>query len=160
MVLMRIAARRCIAALAIAIAGSHAVAETPDWIFGIREVELLPAPEPFTLDARTAIQASAMLRRSRFLQWYEVDGESGPRTVVVDSVRAVVVDRDPDPSPPNRSRYDIILNGKPIDWDNLYVLYRGRMTNLRLLFTYRNQRPVPEDPYLIPDPLDAPTLPE
>lgn len=148
-----------VAALLLAISCSHLAAESVDRIFGIREVELLPAPQPFTLDARSTIGAIAMLRRARFLQRYEDDGDKRPRTVVVDTVHAVLVDPDPDPSPPNRSRYDIVLNGELLDWDDLYVFYNGRMTNLRLLFTYRNQRPVPEDPYVVPEALDTPVSP-
>ena len=39
------------------------------------------------------------------------------------------------------ARYDIVVNGGSLDWDNSYIEYGGEMVNFRLLFTYRNQYP-------------------
>jgi hypothetical protein len=106
-----------------------------------------PAPEPFSLDAYSAVQAVWMLRRTRYLRLIAESDRA--TTVPVRSVRVTRVQEDPDPAPPDEARYDILLNGTPLDWDNLYIYYNRRMINLRLLFTYRNQRPVPGDRFLL-----------
>jgi hypothetical protein len=31
----------------------------------------------------------------------------------------------------------------------MYITYGGRLLNLQLLFTYRNQRPVPDAPFVL-----------
>jgi hypothetical protein len=49
----------------------------------------------------------------------------------------------------HRRRFDIILNGEPLEWSSHYVEYGGRMVNLQILFTYRNQRPVPAVPFYL-----------
>ena len=54
---------------------------------------------------------------------------------------------DPGAYEGHQSRYDIELNGEPLDWDHTYIEFGGEMVNLRLLFTYRNQGPVPDVPY-------------
>ena len=106
---------------------------------------IVPAPEPFTLSSRDVIHAVFLIRRARFLQYW--DYESRPRTVPVREAYSVHVGFDPDAYEEYRHRYDIILNGEPMDWEHLYIEYDGDMINLRLLFTYRNQRPVPNIPY-------------
>ncbi|MDC7241002.1 MAG: hypothetical protein PQJ50_11645, partial [Spirochaetales bacterium] len=52
----------------------------------------------------------------------------------------------------HRNRYDIIVNGEALDWDNSYFEYGNDLVNLRLLFLYRNQHP-PESfgDYLLKD---------
>lgn len=106
---------------------------------------ILPAPEPFSLNSYDVIDAVLLLRRVRFLQRW--DYESAPETVVVHTARSVHVGFDPDAYYAHQNRYSILLNGEPIDWDHLYVEYAGDMINLRLLYTYRNQKPPPEIPF-------------
>ena len=106
---------------------------------------LVPAAEPFTLNAYDASQAIAMINRARILQYW--DGSSKPHNVTVRSVWAVFVGVDLHAYEGHQSRYDLELNGERIDWDHTYIEYDGEMVNLRLLFTYRNQRPVPDVPY-------------
>ena len=104
-----------------------------------------PAPEPFSLNSYDVIQAVQMLRRERFLQYW--DYVSAPVTIIVREVYSVHVGFDPDALEEHRNRYDVILNGIPVDWDHTYIHYGSDMINLRLLFTYRNQQPVPGVPY-------------
>lgn len=117
--------------------------EPPAWP---RSSVIWPAPEPFSLNGYDALQAMALIRRAGLL--VERTGE-GRRTVVVDSVDAVPAEPLPDYPPGHRDRWDLILNGEAISWDTLYVEYGGRLLSLRLLFTYRNQRPVPDIPYVL-----------
>lgn len=118
-------------------------------LFGLTETRLRTAPDPFSLDGYSAVQAVWMLRRARFLQRLPAgEPTTAPETVVIESVRVV---RAADADRAGERRYDLELNGRPLAWDELYILYDGRMTNLRLLFTYRNQRPVPGARYLIPE---------
>ena len=102
---------------------------------------ILPAPEPFTLNSYDAIHAVFMIRNEPAL--LRVDG-SGQRTIIsVETVESVWVDFNPDAYLNHQNRYDILLNGEPLDWEHLYIEYNGSMVNLRMLFTYRNQQPVP-----------------
>ncbi|MFW5784529.1 MAG: hypothetical protein ACOCY8_08435, partial [Spirochaetota bacterium] len=113
---------------------------TEDWA-----PPIVPAPHPFTLNSYDVIDAVWLIRRARFLQWW--DGTERPRTIVARTVRSVWVDHDPEAYEGHRNRYDILLNGEPADWNNLYVEFGGDMINLRMLYTYRNQQPVPDLPY-------------
>jgi hypothetical protein len=111
-----------------------------------RSTVIYPAPEPFSLNDHDALHAMAMIRRAGLL----VRATGGGReTVVVDSVAAVEADPIPDYPPAHRRRWDLVLNGEPLPWDSTYIEYGGRLLNLRLLFTYRNQRPVPDIPYVL-----------
>ena len=116
---------------------------------------LYPTPEPFSVNAWDAVQALWMIRRVGLL-WYEApsaqDDETGrygdsSRVVRVDSVRAVYVGEDETYPAVHKERYNLVLNGEPIDWANLYIEYGGVMRNLQLLYTYRNQRPFPDRQY-------------
>ena len=103
---------------------------------------IIPAPEPFSLSAYDALHAKALLYRDGFVQ---LSGrERDLETIGVDEVRTIRVDRIDGMPPGHRNRYDLRLNGEPIDWNHTYVEYDGRMVSLRLLFTYRNQYP-PDD---------------
>jgi hypothetical protein len=117
--------------------------EPPAWP---RSSAIWPAPEPFSLNGYDALQAMALIRRAGLL--VERTGE-GRRTVVVDSVDAVPAEPLPEYPPGHRDRWDLVLNGEAISWDTLYVEYGGQLLSLRLLFTYRNQRPVPDIPYVL-----------
>ncbi len=97
----------------------------------------LPAPEPFSLNGYDSIQAISVLRRAGLIRVLGDDGR--PRTVAVRDVHAVLIGVDEHAAPAYRLRYDVILNGEPVEWDKTYVEYGGRMLNMRLLFTYRNQ---------------------
>lgn len=106
------------------------------------------APEPFTLNSYDVIGAVLRIRRSRLLLERRADGL--PRIVAVESARSEWVGYDPDAFENHRNRYTVVLNGEPIDWDLLYIEYGGEMVSLRLLYTYRNQQPIPSIPYRLP----------
>lgn len=106
---------------------------------------IVPAPEPFSLGAYDAIDAVWLIRRSGALMWW--DHENRPQVVNVRTVESFWTGFDPDAYEGHQNRYSILLNGEPIDWDHLYVEYAGDMINLRLLYTYRNQKPPPDLPY-------------
>jgi len=113
---------------------------------------IVPVPEPFTLNAYDAVQAIWMIRRARLLQ-HETGRRNRPEIVPVHEVRGVFVGEDEDAVVPfERRRYDLLLNGEPLDWDNLYIKYGGRMVSLRALFSYRNQHPQTPPDYLVPLP--------
>lgn len=110
---------------------------------------IVPTPEPFSLNAYDAVQALWMIRRARLLQQRLPHGEL--RTLAVREVRAVLVDVDPEaPTEALSRRYDLVVNGELLDWDNSYIEYGGRMVSVRLLFTYRNQHPPPGLLYHLP----------
>jgi hypothetical protein len=106
---------------------------------------IVPAPEPFTLNSYDAIDAAWMLRRVGFVQLW--DYESRPETIAVESARTVWVDYNPNAYEGHQNRYDVLLNGEPVDWNRTYIEYDNDMINLRLLYTYRNQKPPPDLPY-------------
>lgn len=106
-------------------------------------VPVHPSPEPFTLNGYDATQAVWMIRRAGLLLW---EPAQGPSEIIAvrerSAVRAVPVGTDDTaPGPQHRDRYDIEVNGQPLDWRNTFIRYRGRMTNLQALFSYRNQTP-------------------
>jgi len=106
-----------------------------------------PASEPFTLNSYDVIQAVLMIRREPALLRADDDGS---RTIVpVRSVRSVWVNLDPEAYENHQNRYDVELNGDLLDWDHLFIEYGGTMVNLRLLFTYRNQQPIPDVRYRV-----------
>ena len=112
-----------------------------------RSAPILPASEPFSLNSHDVIHAVLMIRREPAL--LRVD-DDGARTIVpVRNVRSVWIDFNPDAYEDHQNRYDVELNGKPLDWDHLFIEYDGGMVNLRLLFTYRNQQPVPDVQYRV-----------
>ena len=104
-------------------------------------------PEPFSLNGYDSIQAISVLRRAGLIRVLDDDGR--PRTVAVREVHAVLIGVDEHAAPAYRLRYDVILNGEPLAWDKTYVEYGGRMVNMRLLFTYRNQVPPSSVPFHI-----------
>ena len=123
-------------------AGSNTAAQSWE-----RAAPFVPASKPFTLNSYDVIQAVLMIRREPALLRV---GDDGVRTIVpVRSVRSVWVDFNPDAYENHQNRYDVELNGAPLDWDHLFIEYGGAMVNFRLLFTYRNQQPVPDVRYRI-----------
>ncbi len=115
-----------------------------------RSSVIVPAPQAFTLNAYDATQALWLVRRSPLLQRW-VPGEPR-RNIMVREVRAVLVAIDEDaPTPALRPRYDLWVNGAPLDWDHTFIEYGRSMVNLRLLFTYRNQYPPTALRFRIPD---------
>lgn len=112
-----------------------------------RATDIFPAPEPFSVNGYDALQAAHLIRRAGLL----VRPAGGKREIVavrtVEIVEASQEKRIEQMPPGHRKRYDLVLNGEPLDWDSLYIEYGGRLVNLRLLFTYRNQRPAPNIPY-------------
>ena len=116
----------------------------------VRPSVIVPAPQPFTLNAYDVTQALWLVRRSPLLQRW-VPGEPR-RNIMVREVRAVLVAIDEDaPTPALRPRYDLWVNGAPLDWDHTFIEYGRSMVNLRLLFTYRNQYPPTALRFRIPD---------
>lgn len=111
-----------------------------------RSRAIYDAPEPFSLNGYDALQAIAMIERERLL--IRRNGENR-EIVAVDSIEAIEVEPLPDMPRNHRRRYDLLLNGEALPWSELYINYGGRLLNLQLLFTYRNQRPVPDVPFVI-----------
>ncbi|MFP4427093.1 MAG: hypothetical protein ACLFPP_11615 [Spirochaetaceae bacterium] len=97
----------------------------------------LGAGAPFSLNAYDAVHALYLLRRELFLQVLEEEGEY--RTVRIRRVRAVrLPDAEYPLTPFERKRYDILVNGEPLDWERSFIEYDERRVNMRLLYTYRN----------------------
>ena len=113
-----------------------------------RLAPILPAPAPFSLNSRDAIHAVNMILREPALMRVADDGSRA--IVPVRSCRSVWIDFNPDAYENHQNRYDLELNGERLDWDHLYIEYDGDMINLRILFTYRNQQPVPVVKYRAP----------
>lgn len=98
----------------------------------------LPGPEEaFALDDRSAVQAVWMLRRSHLIQ--TVDNDLRRRTLAIHEARVVRIEP---------GLYTIYIRGssggeafgwQELDWNRSYIHYNGRMTNLRILYSYRNQ---------------------
>ncbi|HUW40147.1 MAG TPA: hypothetical protein VMV90_04000 [Rectinemataceae bacterium] len=109
---------------------------------------ILPSPEPFSLSARDAQQAIDMIRSVGLLEFW--DGKGQARIVAVRRLWAVFTGYDPRIFAGHRRRYDLVLNGRAMDWDHLYIEYGGGMVNLRALFTYRNQYPPDDLNYRMP----------
>jgi hypothetical protein len=106
---------------------------------------IVPTRHPFDLSAYDALHARAMMHRVGFVQlWY---GSGAPRTVSVQRVETVRVGYEEGMPPGHRVRYDLKLNGEPVDWSHTYIEYDGGMVSLQLLFTYRNQYPPDELEY-------------
>ena len=100
---------------------------------------IVPGPDPFSLDVVSAIYCINLLKNNRFLEKNE---ESGSLEVIeVETIWSWFLDYDESLPEGYRKRYDIIVNGSPLNWDNSFVEYGGEMLNLRLLFLYRNQYP-------------------
>lgn len=102
---------------------------------------IIPGPEPFTLDGGSAIYCIDLLREIRFL---ELKNETSSEIVKVETVWSYYLDFDESYPRGHQLRYDIIVNGNPLDWDNSFIEYGGELINLRLLFLYKNQHP-PKD---------------
>jgi hypothetical protein len=103
------------------------------------ESAIIPGPEPFSLDAASAIYCINLLKNNRYLEKNGVYGKYG--IVEVKTVWSWFLEYDESYPEGYRKRYNIIVNGTPLDWDNSYIEYGGEMLNLRLLFLYRNQYP-------------------
>ncbi|MBB6479402.1 hypothetical protein [Spirochaeta isovalerica] len=101
--------------------------------------EIIPGPEPFSVDGRSAIYCINLLRTNPFLEYRDQMGRSSILTVR--TVWSWFLDFDETYPEGHQLRYDIIVNSEPLDWDNCFIEYGGEMINIRLLFTYRNQYP-------------------
>ena len=106
---------------------------------------IFPEPVPFSLDSISAIDCIALLRETHFLQVKNDEGESA--TLVVNTVWSYFLGYDERYPEGHRLRYDIIVNGSPLDWDRSFIEYGEEMLNLRLLFLYRNMHPGQELEY-------------
>ena len=111
-----------------------------------RSTAIYDTPDPFSLNGYDALHAIALLKRERLV----IRRTGSSREIV--PVRTVVA-RELDPMeempPLHRRRYTLVLNDEPIEWERMYIDYGGRLLNLQLLFTYRNQRPVPDAPFVL-----------
>jgi hypothetical protein len=108
----------------------------------------VPSPLPFSLNSYDVIDAVWMIRRARVLLYRYADGSVEP--IRVRTASSVWIGYDRKAYEGHRNRYDVLLNGEPLDWGNTYIEYDGEMLNMQLLWTYRNQRPVPDVPYRLP----------
>jgi hypothetical protein len=124
----------------------RALATEKDW-----SPPTVPSPLPFSLNSYDVIDAIWMIRRARVLLYRYADGSVEP--LPVEAAQSVWVDYRPEAYAGHKNRYDVLLNGEPLDWGNTYIEYDGQMLNMQLLWTYRNQRPVPDVPYRLPGPL-------
>jgi hypothetical protein len=116
----------------------------------------LPAPEPFSLSGRDALQAVALLRRVGFVSVADTSISPGGSsrsfsdyplvTVPVRDIRARFLGVDEGYPPGHVRRFDLVINGRPLEWGRTYIFYNGRQLLLQQLFTYRNQHPVPWGP--------------
>lgn len=113
----------------------------------VEDSGIFPAPRPFTLNIYDARMAEALLERVGLVELRT--GEDSTRIVKVRKVRIEYVAENPELPEPYRKRFDIRLNGRPLEWNKTYIKYDFRMVNMRLLFTYRNERPVPNVPYYL-----------
>ncbi|MDX9801827.1 MAG: hypothetical protein RBT69_10880 [Spirochaetia bacterium] len=103
------------------------------------DATIIPASEPFSLDGRSAVYCINLLKNNRFM---EKNGSSGRYKIVeVQTVCSWFIEHDKSYPEGHRNRYNIIVNSKPLDWDNSYIEYGREMVNLQLLFLYRNQHP-------------------
>ncbi len=109
-----------------------------------RSSQIFDAPDPFSLSGYDALHAIALIRRAGLL--VRRTG-AGRETIAVEEIEAIPAEEIPDYPPAHRRRWDLLLNGEPLEWDVMYIEYGGRLLSLRLLFTYRNMRPVPDIPY-------------
>ncbi len=100
---------------------------------------ILPGPKPFSLDAKSAIYCINILKGNRLIE--KKNGSSKSTIVEVHTVWSFFLGLEENYPEGHRLRYDIIVNGTPLDWDNSFIEYGGEMINLRLLFLYRNQYP-------------------
>ncbi|MFO7730916.1 MAG: hypothetical protein R6V86_09140 [Spirochaetia bacterium] len=108
---------------------------------------LLPASEPFTLNLYDAQMAEALLWRVGMVEVRT--GANSTRLIRVKKVRIEYVAKYPELPEPFQKRFDIRLNGQALEWNKTYIEYDFRMVNMRMLFTYRNERPVPNVPYYL-----------
>lgn len=99
----------------------------------------IPGPEPFTIDDSSAIYCINLLRSTPFIEVKDETGNTG--IVKVKTVWSYFLGVDESYPKGHQLRYDIIINGEPLDWNNSFIEYGGDMINLRLLFLYRNQHP-------------------
>jgi len=111
-----------------------------------RSTAIYSTPEPLSLMWYDAQHAAALVRRAGLLVHR---GDAGRETRVVRTVEIVEVEPMEEMPPAHRRRWDLVLNGEPLDWAHTYVEWGGRLVNLQLLFTYRNQRPVPAAPFIL-----------
>ncbi len=104
-----------------------------------QESIIVPGPEPFSLDVGTAIYCIHLLKNNYYIE--KTDKSAKYKIIDVKTIWSWFLKYDESYPEGYRKRYDIIVNGEPVDWDNSYIEYGGEMINLRLLFTYRNQHP-------------------
>ena len=106
------------------------------------EATRMPAPKPFSLSAGDAVGAIALLRRVRFLSVIDTDiqagGTGGRRpsedqpgartptaypwdTVEVRDIWAIFLAVDESFPRGHRRRFDLVVNGSPMDWERTYI---------------------------------------
>ncbi|MDC7124116.1 MAG: hypothetical protein PQJ46_01015 [Spirochaetales bacterium] len=100
---------------------------------------IVKTPEPFSIDARSAIYCINLLKNNRYLE--KQNNKAKYNIIEVKTVWSWFIKYDESFPEGYRKRYDIIVNGNNMDWDNSYIEYGGKMINLKILFLYRNQYP-------------------
>ena len=100
---------------------------------------IIPDPTPFSLDAGSAIYCINLMKNNRYLEKKDKSDEC--KIVEVKTVWSQFLEYDESFPEGHRKRYDIIVNGTNLDWDNSYIEYGNEILNLHLLFLYRNQHP-------------------
>ncbi len=100
---------------------------------------IIPGPNPFSLDAESAVYCIDLLKKISLMEVKDENDKS--KIVKVQTVWSYFLEFEESFPEGHRRRYDIIVNGFPLDWDNSFIEVGGEMINLRLLFLYRNQHP-------------------
>lgn len=100
---------------------------------------IVPGPDPFTLDALSAIYCIGLLKENSLILIKEPSGKSS--ILKVRTVWSIPAGSEESYPSGHKDRFNIIVNGDPLDWDNCFISYGGDLINLRLLFTYKNQYP-------------------
>ena len=120
-------------------------------VAGAQEPALPPGffatPDPFTVSLRDARMVVGLMQRQQFLVRVAPDGDRS--IVAVRTVRAEYLATRDDLPVGHRWRYRVLLNDAPLDWDATYIEFDRRLWNLRALFTYRNQLPLPDVPFVL-----------
>lgn len=99
---------------------------------------IIAGPEPFSLDSESAVYCINLLKQTPFI---EIRKDSISRIIKVDTIWSLFLGYEEDYPAGHRRRYDIIVNGEALDWNNSFIEYGNDMLNMHLLFLYRNQHP-------------------
>lgn len=135
-------ARVLLVVVLLCAAVSAVAAQTPELPPGF-----FATPDPFTVSLRDARIAVGLMQRQQFLVHVAPDGERS--IVAVRTVRAEYIETRDDLPVGHRWRYRVLVNDEPLDWDASYIEFDRQLWNMRALFTYRNQLPLPDVPFVL-----------